>query len=435
MLPNGIRLQVVEMHAVPLVQARLMIMGGARLDGELPGLATFTAAMLTEGAGERDALALAAEAEYLGASLSSYGSWDEIGIFLDAPKRTFAQSLDLMADVVLRPTFKADDITRQRDLRLTRILQQQDQPAAVASLIFNKVVYPAGHPYHNSMDGDSASTAALDSAMVRDFWGRAASPEQATLIVTGDITLEEAKALATERLGAWQPPARPLSAPTADELPVAPRPATRIILVDKPGAAQSVILIGAPGFLRESGDYPSITLMNTILGGSFSSRLNDILREQKGYTYGAGSRFSWQPLPGPFIASSGVRTNVTDSSLAIFFREFEELRQSLVEPAELERARSYITLGRLGSFETSRQVAAQLANLNTLELPLSTITADLAAIEKLTASEVRDAARAYIDPDHLTVVVVGDIAEIRPGIEALDLGPILIYDHKGDPVQ
>jgi zinc protease len=423
------------MHAVPLVQASLMITGGARLDGELPGLATFTAAMLTEGAGERDALALAAEAEFLGASLSTYGSWDEIGILLGAPKRTFAQALDLMADVVLRPTFRANDITRQRDLRLTRILQQQDQPAAVASLIFNKVVYPAGHPYHNSMDGDSASTAALDSAMVRDFWGRAASPAQATLIVTGDLTLEEAKALATERLGAWQPPARPLSAPTADELPVAPRPATRIILVDKPGAAQSVILIGAPGFPRESEDYPAITLMNTILGGSFSSRLNDILREQKGYTYGAGSRFSWQPLPGPFIASSGVRTNVTDSSLAIFFREFEELRQSLVEPAELERARSYITLGRLGSFETSRQVAAQLANLNTLELPLSTITADLAAIEKLTASEVRDAARAYIDPDHLTVVVVGDIAEIRPGIEALDLGPILIYDHKGDPVQ
>lgn len=434
-LPNGMRIQVVEMHAVPLVQARLMIAGGARLDSQRPGLATFTAGMLTEGAGTRDAFALAAEAEYLGASLSTGASWDATSISLEAPKRTFAQALDLMADVLLRPTFKAEDLARQRDLRLTRILQQQDQPAALASLIFNKVVYPAGHPYHSPMNGDSTSTAALDSAMVREFWDRAADPGQATLIVTGDITLAEARSLAAEKFGGWRAPARPLTVPPPTALPAAPRPATRIILVDKPDAAQSVIQIGAPGLSRTAPDYPAIVVMNTILGGSFSSRLNDILREQKGYTYGARSGFSWQPVPGPFIATAAVRTDVTDSSLVIFFREFESMRQAAVGADELDRGRSYLTLGSLGNFETGRQVANQLGALNTLDLPISTITADLAAIERVTASEIQRAARQHVDPRHLTVVIVGDIAKIRPGIEALDLGPILVYDYNGEPVR
>lgn len=433
-LPNGIKLQVVEMNAVPLVQARLMIAGGGRLDGQYPGLATFTAGMLTEGAGSRDAFALADEAEYLGASISSGASWDATTVAIRAPKRTFARALDLMADVVLRPTFKAADVERQRDLRLSALLQQRDQPAAVASLVFSRAVFPAGHPYHNPLNGDSSSTAALDSAMVRNFWDRTADPRQATLIITGDLTLEEAAALATEKFGAWRAPARPLTAPPAANVATPERPATRIILVDKPDAAQSVIQIGAPGVARTSPDYAAIALMNTILGGSFSARLNDILREQKGFTYGARSGFSWQPVPGPFTASSAVRTNVTDSSVAIFFREFERIRREPVPAAELERARSYITLGALGNFETMAQVSAQLANLNTFGLQLTAIPADLDAIGKITAAEVRQAAQRYIDPAHLTVVIVGDVAKIRPGIEALGLGPIILYDHNGRPV-
>jgi predicted Zn-dependent peptidase len=433
-LPNGITLQVVEMHAVPLVQARLMIAGGARLDGDHPGLATFTAGMLTEGAGTRDAFELAAEAEFLGASLSASASWDATNISLGAPKRTFAQALDLMADLVLRPSFKAADLARQRDLRLTALLQQRDQPAAVAALVFARTVFPAGHPYHNPISGDSSSTVAIDSAMVRNFWERSADPRQATLIITGDITLAEAKALATAKLGAWRAPKRPLTAPPAARVPAAPRPATRVILVDKPDAAQSVIQIGAPGVARTAADYHAITVMNTILGGSFSSRLNDILREQKGFTYGARSNFAWQPVPGPFTAGAAVRTNVTDSSVAIFFREFERIRQTAVNAEDLDRGRAYLTLGALGDFETTRHVAGQLAALNTFGLPLTTIPADLAAIEKVSAADLQRAAQRHLDPAHLTVVIVGDIAKIRPGIEALNLGPILIYDHNGKPL-
>ncbi|HET7322586.1 MAG TPA: pitrilysin family protein, partial [Longimicrobiaceae bacterium] len=250
-------------------------------------------------------------------------------------------------------------------------------------------------------------------------------------IVTGDITLEQAKEIAQRELGEWSAPANPLTTPAASTLPEVPRPATRVILVNKPGAPQSVIQIGAPGVPRGSEDYAAITLMNTILGGSFSSRLNQILREQRGYTYGARSAFDWEPVPGPFIASSAVRTDATDSSLVVFFRELKRIREEPVSAAELERAKSYVVLGSLGDFETTRQVAGQLASLDAFGLPLSIIPKELATVQTLTAADVQRVARKYIDPEHLTVVVVGDLAKIRPGIEKLGLGPVTVVEPAG----
>jgi zinc protease len=202
-LANGLSIEVVPMHEVPLVQASLIVQGGARLDATRPGLATFTANMLDEGAGTRDAFQLAAEVAYLGATLNTGASWDAISVDVGAPKRTFARAMALAADVVLRPTFAATDIKRQRDLRLASILQQRDQPGAVASLVFNGMVFPAGHPYHAPINGDSSATASLDSALVRDFWRRAADPRRATLVVTGDVTVAEVRGLAQGMFGAW----------------------------------------------------------------------------------------------------------------------------------------------------------------------------------------------------------------------------------------
>lgn len=431
-LPNGLTVKLVGMHEVPVVQAVLSIEGGARLDGELAGLATFVGGMLDEGAGDRDAFELAAQVEYLGASLGTGAGWDATTISLRAPKRTMAEAMKIMGDVVLRPRFAAEDVARQRDLRIASILQSRDQPGAVANNVFGYTVYPAAHPYHRPIGGDSVSTVRLDSAIVREFWNRTADPRRATLVFAGDLTLDEARALATSALGSWRAPATSAAAASGAVEPA--RPATRVFLVDKPEAAQSVVMIGAPGVSRSSPDYAAITLMNTILGGSFSSRLNDMLREQKGFTYGAGSGYSWRPLPGPFIASSAVRTDVTDSSLAIFFDEFRRIRSAPVTQQELDRAKSYISLGALGSFETTRQVASELASLDQFGLTLADIPRELDQVRSLGVADVQRAAEKYLDPAHLTVVVVGDVKNIRTGIEALGLGPVTLLDHEGNEV-
>lgn len=429
-LANGLQLQVVEMHEVPLVQAVLLIEGGARLDADRPGLATFTANLLDEGAGDRDAFQLAAELEYLGASLSTSADWNRTRVALRAPKRTFAQAMQLVGDVVLRPRFSALDVQRQRDLRIAGILSRRDQPEAVSEVVFSAAVFPAAHPYHRPIDGDSAAAAGLDSAAVRNFWERTFVPARGLLLVTGDVTLTEAREVANAALGGWTTP-RVAAAPMVDQVPAPARPATRVVLVDKPGAAQSVIAIGAPGYDRHSPDYPALTLLNTILGGSFSARLNDILREQKGYTYGAFSAFDWQPIPSAFVAGASVRTDVTDSSLAIFVQEFRRIRTEPVSAAELDRARQYVVLGALGDFETTGQVAGQIAALLPFRLPLETIPRDLEAIGRLGAADVQRAAGRYLDPDRMTIVVVGDLKVIRPGIEALKLGPIELRDVEG----
>lgn len=429
-LPNGITIRLVEMHEVPLVQVDLRLAGGARLDGERAGLASFMAGMLDEGAGDRDAFAIASQAAYLGADLSTGADWDHIYVSINTPKRTFAAGLDLLADLALRPSFKAADVARERDLRLAQIIQQRDQPNATASLAFNAITFPAGHPYHRPAGGDSASTAALDSLTVRGFYQRLIKPDQAEFVITGDLTMVEAKREIAARFGRWLPDRmarlRPAAAPV-----VAPPARRTVYLVDKPGAAQSVIIIGGPGISRTSPDYAAIEVMNTILGGSFSSRLNQNLRETKGYTYGAGTSFAWRPLPGAFQARSSVRTDVTDSSLVEFFKELNAIRDAPVSEIELDRARSYIALGLPGEFETTAQMANQIEALLDFGLPTTWYTGYLKQVRLVTAAEVQRVARKYIDPARVHVVVVGDVAKIRSGIEALDLGPISLRGADG----
>lgn len=422
-LPNGLNLVVVPMHEVPLVQVVLTASGGAREDDVLPGLATFTANMLDEGAGGRDANEIAAEVAYLGASLQTGADWNGIGVNLRAPKRTLAPALDLMADVVLRPAFASTEVKRQRDLRLANLVQQRDIPSALASLAFNANVFPEGHPYHHPIGGDSGSTAALDSSAVRGFYERTVRPERTTVIITGDVGLEEARAAIEKRFGSWKAIGGPASVGVNSEPPTRP---TTVYLVDKPAAAQSVVRIGHRGVERSSPDYYSIQVMNTLLGGSFSSRLNTNLRETKGYTYGARSGFDFQPVPGAFVASADVRTDVTDSSLVEFFRELRRIRDTLVAPDELERTKQYLALRLPGAFETTGQVANQINALLSFGLPFSWFDDYVRRIMAVTAEDVRRVARAYIHPDSVSVVIVGDVQKIQPGVERLGLGPVVV---------
>jgi len=432
-LPNGLRLYVVEMHEVPLVEVDLLVDGGGRADGSLAGLASFTADMLDERAAGMDAFQIAGEVEYLGASLSTGASWDDITVSLRVPKRNLGAALDLMGDVALRPTFAGKDVDRQRGLRLANIIRQQDQPGAMASWTFNAVVFPEGHPYHRPLYGDSASVAAFDSALVRQFYDRMFRPASASFVITGDITLDEARSAIASRFGGWKAPGRTGGDPATRATDARFGPTT-VYLVDKPGAAQSIIILGHPGVPRSSPDFFPLEVMNTILGGSYSSRLNANLRETQGYTYGAGSAFVYRPLPGPFLASAAVRSEVTDSSLIEFFKELALIRDEPVSPVELDRARAYIALGLPGSFETTGEMAGRIGELLEFELPLDYYGGYVAGILSVTAAEVQRVARTYLRPDELSVVVVGDVAVIRAGIEALQLGRIVQVDTEGREV-
>ncbi len=426
-LPNGPGINVVEHRELPLVQITLQIAGGGRLDNEMPGLATFAANMLDEGAGKRDANALQSELAYLGASLNTGANWDFTTISLKVARRNLEAALDLMADVVLRPTFAATEVRRQRDLRLAALLQARDQPNTLAGLAFSQLLFPEGHPYHNPLGGDSLSTAKLDSATVREFHRAGLRPQRATFYVVGDLSASEATRLIGARFGQWAslgPERRP--APVLVQ-PMRPQ-GRKIVLVDKPGAAQSVIIIGAPGVERTNADYAAIEVMNTILGGSFSSRLNTNLRETKGYSYGASSGFSWRPLPGAFTASSSVRTNVTDSSLVEFFKELKAIRDAPVDTVELDRAKAYLMLAVPGDLESTSQIAGEMAGLATFNLTLESLADYVQRVSRVTLADVQRVAQRYVPEQNGLIIIVGDLARIRVGVESLNLGEISTRD-------
>ena len=426
-LANGVALQVVTQTEVPLVQVTLTVSGGSRLDGAEPGRSSFMARMLTESAGGKDVNALQSELAFLGANLTASSSWDAFVVSLSVPKRSLGAALDLMADVVQRPAFTSADVRRQRELRAAAILQRRDQPNAIAALAFNALVFPAGHPYHNPADGDSAATARLDSMPVHAFYTRAMLPSRAKFIVVGDITASEAASLLAPRFGGWTASGAPMPLATVTVAPV-DNTATKVFLVDKPGAAQSVITLGGPGVSRFSPDYAALVVMNTLLGDSFSSRLNQNLRETRGYTYGIGSRFGWAPVPNAFRISSGVRTDVTDSSLVEVFKELHAIQTRPVDAIELARAKAYVALAIPGDFETNGGIAGELAELNTFGLPLVSVSDFIANVNAVTVADVQRVAKKYLPVNRATIVVVGDLAKVRPGIEALKLGTISVLD-------
>ncbi len=424
-LSNGLALRVVEQRDLPLVQVTLSIAGGGRLDRDTPGLATFAANLMDEGAGARDANALQSALAFLGASLSTGANWDATTISLKVARRNLEAALDLMADVVLRPTFSASEVRRQRDLRLAALLQQKDQPGVLASLSFAQALFPIGHPYRHALGGDSTSTARFDSTLVREFHRGGLRPERATFYIVGDLSAADAQRVIGARFRSWVATGAERQPAPVLVTPAAPQ-GRQVILVDKPGAAQSVIIIGTTGLERTNADYAAVEVMNTILGGSFSSRLMTNLRETKGYTYGASSGFTYRPLPGPFSVSSSVRTDVSDSALIEIFKELRALRETPVSAEELARAKAYLTLAVPGDLESTSQIASEMADLANWNLPLAWLREYVTRVGAVAAADVQRVAKQLLPSENAYVVVVGDLARIQSGIEALALGPVSV---------
>jgi zinc protease len=421
-LSNGLPVWIIEAHEVPLVQVNLVVLAGSGDDPAARfGVASLTAAMLDEGAGKRSALEIADEIEFLGATLSTSSSFDASAVRLNVPVARLAAALPVLADVAVRPTFPQAELDRLRQERLTALVQARDDAAQVAPLAFARVVFGATHRYGTGAMGTEATLKAFSTADLRTFHESLYQPSNATLVVAGDITPDAIVPLLEKQFGTWRAPAKPARA----ALPASRQLTARTIhLVDMPGSEQSQIRIGWVGVPRSTPDYFTLQVLNTILGGSFTSRLNQNLREKNQFSYGASSRFDMRLAPGPFFAGAGVQTDKTADALREFFNELNAI--GTITPEELTKAKNYLALSFPSEFETIGDLSAHVEDMIVYQLPDDYFQRYVANTQAVTAADVQKAAATYIQPGRFAVVVAGDRKAIEDGVRALKLGELRV---------
>ena len=430
-LLNGLKLLIVEQHELPLADFVLLVGSGGTADpvGKT-GIANLTAQMLREGTTTRKSLDIADQIAFLGINLSPTSSWESSTLSLHTPTAQLDSALALFADVALHPSFPANEFERIRKNRLTELLQLRDQGPAIANIVFPAIIYGSAHPYGVPLIGTETSVKSLTTADLQSYYQSNFKPNNATLIIVGDVNPDQIEQKINGLFAGWQrgdvPPLNYSEPPKSGS--------TTIYLIDKPGAAQSSFRIGSVGVPRSTKDYFALTVMNTILGGSFSSRLNQNLREAKGYTYGAGSRFDMRRAAGPFTASAEIVSAKTDSALLEFMKELKNIRQS-VPTDELSRAKRYLQLQLPGNFETTQQIGAALVPVALYGLPLDYFNNYVQNVEGVTQADVARVAQQYINPGSLAVVIVGDRKSIEPALKSTNVGPIVIRDITGQPIQ
>ncbi len=433
-LSNGVKVLLIEKHTVPLVQVNILFESGSTVDPtDKLGLASLTADLMDEGAGSYSALDLADAVEYIGANLSTSSGLHSSQINLNVPLAKLNEGLSLMADVLLRPTFDAAELDRKRKARITSIMQSHDQPRAISTTQSNQILFGKDHPYGRSVSGTEASLKAMTIDDIKLFHGAHYMPANAVIIVVGDVNADVVANL-EQAFGDWKGEKVSFFAklmgkgnkkPAQPVIPRVPQVAnTTIYLVDKPGAAQSDIRIGRIGVDRMTPDYYALNVMNTILGGAFTSRLNSNLREEHGYSYGAGSGFSYRPAPGIFVASAAVQTEVTDKALAEFFIEFNGMLDPI--PAdEISKAKNYVALRLPGRFQTVSSIAGMMSEVVLFDLDDGYYNTYTSRILNLTAAEVERVAQKHVVPGAMAIVITGDRAVIEDGIRVLNLGEVI----------
>jgi len=424
-LDNGLRVILVERHDLPIVSLELLFPGGASAhSAKQAGLAALTADMLDEGTTTRSALELADQVSLLGATLSTSAGYDAATVRLGVLRPRLAPALALMADVVLRPAFTPEELARVKRDRTTRILQSRDRPSVLAANAFARVLYGPRHPYGMPLIGTAESLESLGRDDVVRFHGARYRPDGATLVVAGDVDRPALDSLLARAFAGWSGRIEASAEP-----PQPPETGRRTLyLVDRPGSAQSVIRLGRIATGRATPDYYPLQVLNTILGGSFTSRLNMKLREEKGYTYGARSSFDMRRLPGPFVASAAVATPVTDSSVVEFLREIDRITREPVPPDELDQGRNYLALRLPQRFETVDDLVARFAELALHGLPLDSYDGFVDGVERVGADDVLAVARRYLDTDRMAIVIAGDLARIEAPLKALSVAPVVVLD-------
>ena len=429
-LENGLSIVVAPVSKLPVVTVLAVVDAGASADpAGREGVALLTAQALAEGTRARDGVALADQFERLGTALDTSADWDSAVVRVTVTSSRLAEAMRLVAEVLREPSFPEREVERLKQERLAELLQQQTEPRGLADDMFDRFAYVPSSRYALPEGGVERTVAALTRDGVESFYRARYSPTATTLIVVGDVTPNAARSMAGESFDAWS--GAVITAPPVSDRPA--RLARTVHVVGKADAPQSELRVGHVGLPRRHPDYFPVVVMNAILGGLFSSRINLNLREAHAYTYGAFSSFDWRRAAGPFSVATAVRSDVTDAAVREILLEIDRMRGEAVSDAELSLATSYLDGVFPIRFESTTAIANALAGLVTYGLPSDYFDQYRANIRSVTASQVLEAARAHVRPDHLQIVAVGDPSLVREPLERLDLGPVHAYDAEGRP--
>ncbi|HEX7085788.1 MAG TPA: pitrilysin family protein [Vicinamibacterales bacterium] len=427
-LANGLSLWTVSHGRVPVVTMVLLVRAGSSADPpDSPGLASLTGDMLDEGGGGRTALEMHEALARIGAQFDTEVGPDATFLTLTTLSRFRRDGLELLGDMVARPRFDPAEFERVRQLRMNRLRQLKDVPSATADRAFTAALFGT-HPYGHLAIGTMAALETMSLDQVRAFHQAAFVPGRAVLIMTGDLDHDAAERDALDVLSLWDAPAgwTPMPEPM---LGAPPEPRDKVLLVDRPGAAQSELRVGHAGAPRSTRDYHALLVANLVLGGQFVSRLNMNLRERRGFTYGARSFFEFRVGAGAFQMQASVQTDATAEAIREAIGEVERLCSTApITGAELDTARAALTLGYPRNFETADQIARSVAQLALYELPDDYFATFVPRIRDLTLEDVQDAACRHLRPDRLVSLAVGDAARVASGLEALGRGPVVRLD-------
>ena len=422
-LANGVDVYGIEHTEVPVVRFTIRLRGGLLLDDPSKvGVAHFVAQMMTEGTAGRTPEELEEAINALGSSISVSASRESLTVSGSTLKRHYDRTMALVEEILLEPRWDDDEFTWIRQRTLNRLRQQSADPNAIAVNTFNRLLYGTDHILSSNVLGTTESVESITIDDLRDYFQRYVSPSVASIHVVGDISKDGAMAPLAGLGARWE--VVTVGFPRY-ELPASDG-GGRIFFVDVPGASQSVIRVGAMALAETDPDFFPASVMNVRLGGVFTSRLNQVLREQKGYTYGASSRFSGSDLLGPYTVGTGVRSNVTLEAVALI-RDILASYSDGFTPEDLEMTQSYLIRSNARAFETLRSKISMLEKISTLGFPLDYVVERERVVHTMTLERVRELARRYADPARMIFLVVGDARTQLPRLSAAGLGrPILI---------
>ncbi|WP_426756116.1 insulinase family protein [Myxococcus sp. Y35] len=421
-LDNGLTVLVSTRRELPLVFAGVAFASGSAQDPQgKEGLAALTYRMLLEGAGKRDTVALDNAFADLGVSPSMDVQVDGAQVGVRVLTRNLDTALSLLSDVALRPTFNPQSFDRRKKQQLADLVRMMGQPIVLAQLAYLEAVFGLNHPYGHMADGLPASVETLTLADVKRFYQQHAGPGAAAVILTGDISLDEGVALAKKHFGGWKGKATPPAPPPAAKA----SPRQQVYVVPKPGLDQTVLLVGRPGIAAGNPDEYALDLATTVFGGFFGSRLNMNLRENKGYSYGAGVRLAPRLGVGPLTAYSSVRQDVTGPALTEVMNELSGLKTRPITPEELNAAREGLIRAFPGAFETVEGLGASAAALFITRRPLDEFNRTVEGLRDATDADVQRKAEEYLDPAMMQIILAGDPATIQEQVTPLGLGKLV----------